>query len=326
MTGFSKILILSCPGSKYYKYCWGKGIYDKYVRYIDDEVPLRNRFLRKLYVHSRYMNSGIWSVVHKMLCMLMVASFGLKKGCRNLIIVYDWSYISDDLYFISLLRKKGKVLYRLTNPLKRSGAFCKGIFNRGFKGFDAVCSFDMDDCKEYGFLYHPFVYEPHEAMLPTIEDEVYDLFFIGQAKDRLDMIHEIYLKGASSGLKCDFWIVDVSASRQLKGSDIHYNQRLSYAEALFHTMNSRCIVDIIQGESSGFTIRISEALRLDKKVLTTNENLFKDRRISFDDMMMLYSPGCDIKKFINKEVLGFRGEDKKLVDMKSFLDFLAKNL
>lgn len=134
------------------------------------------------------------------------------------------------------------------------------------KNFDWVLSYNAEDAKKYDFMYYPLWYSRIE--LPKVEKDI-DVFFIGRAKDRLDSIHEAYLRLSNLGLRCKFIICDVARQNQ-QYDDILYNQNLSYDEVLQYVNRSKGLLEICQGGATGFTLRLLEALSYDKNLITDN--------------------------------------------------------
>lgn len=133
--------------------------------------------------------------------------------------------------------------------------------------FDFVLSYNEVDARKYGLIYYPLWYSKIE-MHDNIQD--IDVFFIGRAKDRLNLIHKAYHELTDIGLKCKFFVSGVSKEEQIY-EDILYNVELSYMEVLQYVNRSRGILELCQSGTCGFTLRCLEALIYNKNLITDNK-------------------------------------------------------
>lgn len=135
--------------------------------------------------------------------------------------------------------------------------------------FDLVISYDQADAKRYNILYHPTVYS---GILIEKNDKLQksDVFFLGKAKNRFQKIILIYQYLQELGLKCDFYITNVNPVDQIYYEGIHYISNMTYKENLQHVERTACILEIMQENALGYTMRTLEAIMYDKKLLTDN--------------------------------------------------------
>lgn len=136
--------------------------------------------------------------------------------------------------------------------------------------FDLVLSFDQSDCAKYGLTYYPLVYSPipEEELRSDLPES--DVYFVGKAKDRLGEILDAYRVLRDAGLRCDFHITGVAPENQQYADEIDYCGQMPYAENLKRIYKTRCLLEIMQQGGSGYTLRMCEAIMLDKKLLTNN--------------------------------------------------------
>ncbi|MEI8124560.1 MAG: hypothetical protein WCG42_02255 [Parachlamydiaceae bacterium] len=150
--------------------------------------------------------------------------------------------------------------------------------------FDLILSFDPEDAERYGFVYCPLSYSAlPEAKIWQNQERRSNVFFMGHAKKRLDMIIAVYERLRNEGLDCDFHIVGVPLQEQRYPDEIHYGNFLPYIDYLQMALSSRCILEILQDPTHhGFTARTSEALVYGRKLLSNNIGLisapFYDQR------------------------------------------------
>lgn len=189
------------------------------------------------------------------ICFLLLAggannallSYGLTKKIKSIFVN------SKIVFFINdLVTKTGQPVYLMKEHA------------------DFVYSYDPKDCEKYSLLNHVIPYSNYPFSL--VKETKYDIVFVGAAKDRLKDILSVYFHLSGNGVKCFFIIIDVPKEEQVPATGIYYSGRISYRENICLLQKGNCILDIIQGESSGNTIRVGEAIILDKKLLTNNSN------------------------------------------------------
>lgn len=251
---------------------------------------------------------------------LLVKYFWLPYICKVLdireyptvLVVYDWHPISYSPQLVQLLKEKYiklTVVYCFTNVIRISGAKQFGLIDSLKTTYDQVYAFDPQDANKYGFFYSRLIYSPGKDFEGNSENIKYDLFYIGKAKDRLRVLIEIFKKAQIEGLRCKFFITGVADQDQYKHDDITYNKRLSYKEVLEYIKHSACLVDAIQSESLGLTIKTCEAVVLEKKLITTNQSV-KSEVFYEDSNILVYRHNESIKEFMNKPFKPYEQSDK----------------
>jgi hypothetical protein len=98
-----------------------------------------------------------------------------------------------------------------------------------------------------------------------------DVYFAGKGKDRLSFLIDVYRKLSSYGLQCKYYLTGVPQEQQIQLPGIEYADHfMSYKEMLYHTVNSRYVLEINQGGADGYTSRFLEAVMYNKKLITNN--------------------------------------------------------
>jgi len=157
-----------------------------------------------------------------------------------------------------------------------------------------VWSFDQEDCKKYGLKYNPQFYL--YSLLNQKEDPRYasDVFFVGKDKNRLPLLLEIKDRLEAQALKMQLYVVGER--------NVHYNKSaaafihgdlLAYEEVLKYTKNTKCLLELMQENQQGFTLRTVEAMFFNKKLITNNA----------------YLKQCDFYEACNIYVLGQEQRD-----------------
>ncbi|GEM_PF-684975 len=139
--------------------------------------------------------------------------------------------------------------------------------------FDKVISFDKQDAQRYGTLYHPTVssyIDPGDcSALPES-----DIYLLAHAKERLPLILAVYDHLTANGVNCRFLVLGVKRKSRIYRSGISYlNRPISYFENLQNVSRSRCVLEIMQKNAVGYTLRLWEAILYNKKFLTDNKGM-----------------------------------------------------
>lgn len=189
------------------------------------------------------------------------------------------------------------------------------------KRFDLVLSYDKGDCKKYDLLYYPTPYS--KIQLPSLVlDETIDVFFCGAGKTRFPEIHDAFLRCKGEGLKCKFFITGVPKEKQLPYDEIIYDQPISYLENLKYVNSSKCILEIMQKNADGFSLRLWEAIIYDKHFITNNSQIKESKYYAYSNIHTIEELET-IKVWIN-EVKSYPSSIKTEKSPILLLEFIEK--
>jgi hypothetical protein len=110
-----------------------------------------------------------------------------------------------------------------------------------------------------------------------------NLYYIGsyRTKERLYILHTIY-NFVRDKMKVQFILNGIEKSLQLEKTQMIYNKKCNYKEVLNDLQNSSCILEILNENQSGNTLRFKEAICYDKKLLTNNKLVLKSKFYNSD--------------------------------------------
>lgn len=158
----------------------------------------------------------------------------------------------------SLVSPKVKKHYWIWNPVTNKD---RAFYSHGFEvmkslGFE-LSTFDESDAKQYGMqLYKQFFRK--ENIVGRNIDEKYDFYFVGFAKNRENDL-----------LKLQQQLIDF----RLLFKIVHnYSEAITYDESVNNILQSRCVVEYVQHNQTGMTLRPLEAMFYRKKLITNNQN------------------------------------------------------
>ena len=237
------------------------------------------------------------------------------------LVIYDRNRLANNIPFLMYLRnhfKTIKLVYVFTNIVKISGAGNNNFLDKLNDYFDVVYAFDPNDAIKYNFKYSPLVYSDNSDHNIEIED---DVFYIGRAKDRYSMLISVFERLLSFGLKTNFSIYGVPESQQKYTDYIKYNVMVPYDEVLKHIQKANCLLDVIQGESEGFTIKVCEAVFYNKLLITTNKKIY-DAPFFNPNYIKVICDANDITEefFTNCDKVYYSQEDKSFFSVDTFLN------
>ena len=122
-----------------------------------------------------------------------------------------------------------------------------------------VITYDELDAEKFGFRWHTqfFNIKPYRQAASWKDNAIlYDFFFVGYAKNRVEEIEAIH--SMLSSYKCNFTTVH---------NTLDY---ISYSKYMEMALQSRCIVEIVHTDDSSCTLRPLEAMAIRRKLLTNN--------------------------------------------------------
>ncbi len=165
--------------------------------------------------------------------------------------------------------------------------------------FEFIITYHSQDAIKYGLTYLEQTYPliPNDIGTPKME---YDVLFVGEAKNRLDILHEIYRTFNDNGISCRFCIDHVKKCNFLKDVDILYNQPISYADYLREITKCRCLLEVCQkGNESSY--RYDEALIYGKKLLFNDRTILSRKYYNPKYMKFINTPYCVDREWIKHE-------------------------
>ena len=129
-------------------------------------------------------------------------------------------------------------------------------------------SFSRKDCVEYGMSFNPLPYFK-ELSFPLTEKE-YDIVFVGKDKGRLAELLKLRDQFEGLGLKTKFVITpDHPYSKNSE-----YSKPISYLESVRLDTKAKAVLDYIEVDNSGQSLRVLEALFMHEKIITNSKLIF----------------------------------------------------
>lgn len=202
-------------------------------------------------------------------------------------VFYMAKYIGNDssIYeYIKSLNQKNQVVIYFGDLISKIGYDIPKLKECS----DYIFTYDEVEAEKYNIIYaaDSFGYgNIVDVSTPTHFEN--DVYFVGFAKDRLFDIHSVYNYLTKNGLKCKFVVCGTKPEERIDGKGLIYSKPISYRENIQNVCNSKCILDIIQGQSVGVTLRVKEAIAYKRKLLSNNIQL-KNYNMFCDDYMSVF--------------------------------------
>jgi len=129
-------------------------------------------------------------------------------------------------------------------------------------------SFDKSDCKRYNLKYNSTYFFDSITLPP--QKLVYDVFFVGQNKGRLNTLLNLKKTLEQFSLRILFLII---SDKNFFYDKKVFQKRIPYKTTLKLISKSKSLLEFVQQNQSGPTLRSMEALFFDKKLITNNSSI-----------------------------------------------------
>jgi hypothetical protein len=207
---------------------------------------------------------------------------------------FDESYIaqlraipaSDTVLFFALENLKDLQLIRrfiatprlhqwIWNPV---GSFRKSALSQAFyrawlhRAGIASSTFDPADAQRLGFQWRHQVYRQVDVD-PSLP-KLCDVSFVGIDKGRLPQLEHWRQQLQAEGFNCHFHIVRDKRKRyDAQAQGLTTDRWMPYPECLALMQRSDCLLELVQANQQGLTLRSLEAAFLNKKLITNNPTI-----------------------------------------------------
>lgn len=140
---------------------------------------------------------------------------------------------------------------------------------------DAVGVFDPTIAAKYKIEFWANVFPSLEAESDDVE---YDISFVGDGEERAELLEKIAEYCANNGLKAALYVAFYGKNNdnRKKSKYITYiTELMPYSRAVEITRKSRCVLELaMESKQKSCSMRVIEAVVLNKKILTNNANVF----------------------------------------------------
>lgn len=198
---------------------------------------------------------------------------------------YDNSICRYDPKYIHMLKQSHNnvfIVVQMGNAMYKRGALIK----RYMDDIDVIYTSNKEDASRYNFIYR-FARTnnlKNSVALPLDECGL-DVFYAGNAADRLDMIYSVYDRLQEMGLSMEIRVTGVPLSAKRRDG-IVYNQPIPYEKIIEKDGMSKCILEVVGNKATTLTLRTLEAIYLKRKLITNNSAILDE--VFYDPEFILY--------------------------------------
>lgn len=249
-------------------------------------LNLKGKFWQKMHqVHfsnniNRFLNlpfKSIWT------SHLSLKESELNQNGENYIIFQ--TSIKFPPNYIAYLKQeyKCKIILYMPDTIENMGiAKTKQQFRNYINMFhiDECYSFEYSDCMKYDISFFDLYSKINNEN--SFESKV-NLYYIGNCRStaRLNALHSIY-NLVKDKVVTKFVFNNVPKGRIMEGTKIIYNQACFYDEVVKSVKESTCILELLNKNQNGNTLRFKEAICYNKKLITNNSEVLKSKYYNED--------------------------------------------
>lgn len=136
----------------------------------------------------------------------------------------------------------------------------------GFK----VSTFDPGDAQRYGLTLVKQVYRPVDSLRESVPDD-FDIYFLGKDKHRFGRLQSLGEAWCAQGLRIHLQVIAEPGEQHPPSTVVDVRlDALGYRENIALIQRSRCLLELVQANQSGLTIRCLEAMFFERKLITNN--------------------------------------------------------
>ncbi len=317
-------VIFSTPND-YYRCIYSDVIKMDNVLYLDKRLDTKSKFITTLCrLHTSPKTNKILPLPFKGIWNKWVFR-GKFDNDNPVCFIFFEDYIWFNKRYIKYLRKKYKgckIVFYYQDMVERTKK-CKNP-DEIRKFVDFMISYDKGDAEKYKMALFQDVYSKTDIQ----EDESLecrDVFFCGIVKDRLNKILEVYDRCVSLGLTTRFYLVNVPLEDRIEKEGLVYGDKIPYKRYLQLMQKSNAILEILSGNSIGYTLRVGEAVCYNKKLITNNLSV-KEEEIYSKQNVCAFDSVEDIEKEFVLGKADFSDKARENISPKALLKFIEDNL
>lgn len=267
------------------------------------------KFIKEKKIENYYTilnETYLFKIARKLGLPFFALFFGKwKKEIYNYdkIILFDNGFRNSIAKYIKKRNPNIKTVLWFWNPVTEySQNFLKNRY------IDEFWSYNKYDAKKYNLKYNSQFYS-QEVVLKKAE-VVNDILFLGTDKGRKESLNRLNTEFQTNGIITNFQIIEKS------------NQYISYEKYLDLLASSKCILDYNLEINSPLTLRVMEALFLQKKLVTNNLDIINYDFYNANNIFVIGKDNIeDIKGFIDSK---YQKINPKIIEKYDFSKWLSR--
>lgn len=236
----------------------------------------KNRLIQKLFrVHLSHrinnrLNTPFKSIWYKYLDPLR----GKDCGGRVLYLFFPSWYYPEFFKYLRKKHSKSKLALFFGDTVASKKKNIKSLsIHKAKKIVDGIYSYNPNDVSYYGISHQQMCYSRYPQFIYEDGKLDYDIVFFGASRGRYEKICTIYRILKKQGLRVFFYIVDHQKDEINNDDFVITNKIKPLKTYLSYVRRSKCILEILDTETSGYTLRFWDAIMYDKYLITNNANV-----------------------------------------------------
>lgn len=207
------------------------------------------------------------------------------------VILFDVFLDSDVAEYIEKTAPNARLIVFYRNPWDNNY-----YISEEAKKHCEIWSFDKEDCKNYGLKYNHQFYINIADTIPEDSKYASDILFIGKDKKRLARLMEMDVSLKQAGLHPFIYVVGDRIQYTPEQEAFMHKEHISYEEILKYNKNTHCLLELMQENQVGFTLRTVEAMFFNKKLVTNNPYV---KTCDFYDPKNVYVIGTESRSLVD---------------------------
>lgn len=259
---------------------------------------------KKIRIYQIYKKSGLlYTYLLKLLNKFKILPSLVYNDLKTQISVDDtiilFSTVPDHLFrYVQRTFPNNRIIFWYWNPI-----LPKNQINNFISSKVEVWTFDLQDSLKYNINHNTQFYFNTIKLNTTIQ-VIYDVVFVGLDKGRSGQLSIFEKNLRELNLRPFIYIADNSENSTKK--------TINYDEYLNLVASSRAILDMLQPNQSGLTLRPLEALFFNKKLISNNQELLNERFYNKNNIFILgYDDLSSLPMFLDAP---FQSIDQSIID------------
>lgn len=251
---------------------------DKNVIIINKSKIGKNSFLNKLFkFHFSFLiNNRINLPFKKIWFPILNPSFH-NENPTVYVFLSSW-YYPEYFNFLKKQDSRNKIAYYFGDTVLSKSKNIKNFSMNFLKNeLDYIGSYNMEDVNQFQLDYLPMCYSKIDDFTLLPKTDSYEIIFIGASRNRMDLIVEAYEQVVKSGASYFFYVVN-SNGENVYFNDTNFvltNTIMEYEVYLSYIKNSKVVLEIVDKDTSGGTLRFWDAVMYDKALVTNNREVIQ---------------------------------------------------
>lgn len=254
--------------------------------YIFKNEKFSNRVFRKFLLKT-----------HLPLRKILFTHWEKRAAECDTIILFDTGNAVSILKFLKQYYPDKRIIFWYWNRVERSIPVDE-IRNTGVE----IWSYDPGDCLKYGLNKNiQFVFPQNYPEALNNSEIEYDAFFIGLDKNRGKILKEIAGQANAAGCSTFYYLVKSKTKADSKvKQEYTYYPPVTYRELIDMSLKSRALIDVVDSDQLGLTLRPIECIYLKKKLITTMKHITDHDLYNSNNVFIWDSDdGSRLNEFLN---------------------------